>query len=444
MNNRVLALCCIALALSGCSYLPSWMGGMKEDKPKLPGQRVAVLPAGTDIAPDDLLKNVSVTVPAAKENANWPQHTGVLTSQDGNLSAKGSFESQESASAGDGESFSHTLIPRPVVGSGLVFAMDAVGNISAHDAQAVSSVRWKSKGVAEEDEPEIMGGGLAWDNGRLYVTSGRGMVAAFDAVTGVELWKKNLHLPFRSAPKVAGNKLYAVTVDNQIYAISTASGEALWNQRGIGETAGILNSVSPAVSGDTVIVPYSSGEIYALSSIDGKEIWSEALSSGKRTEASAFFSGIGGDPVLDEGVVMAVSSGGMMSVFATSTGQRVWDKPLGSINTPWVAGDYAFLLTTDNTLVALVKYSGRICWTAKLASFEDEEEKKRPITWFGPVMVNGQLAVVSSSGELTLISAADGKTATTKSIPDGIYTAPVIAGGRMYLIGQNATLYSLQ
>ncbi len=73
-------------------------------------------------------------------------------------------------------------------------------------------------------------------------------------------------------------RLFAVTIDNQTYALNAASGEVLWSHRGINETAGLMSSASPAVTGDTVIVPYSSGEIYALSVTDGKEIWSDSFS----------------------------------------------------------------------------------------------------------------------------------------------------------------------
>ncbi len=111
---------------------------------------------------------------------------------------------------------------------------------------------------------------------------------------------------------------------------------------------------------------------------------------------------------------------------------------------PWIAGDYLFILTGDNTVACLVKYNGRVRWATRLPDFKDQKEKKDPITWKGPVMVDGRLVVVGSNGQLVLVSAADGKTVATKTIPEGMYAAPVVAGGKLYLAGQDATLYSLQ
>ena len=437
------AILASTVMLSGCSYIPSWAGGKSAEKPKEAGERIAVLPAEDNIKSDPALLGKGLVLPAVTKNDEWPAHSGMFTADTSNL-AGGGFDHSNSATAGEGIAFENTLLISPVVGGGLVFAMDSTGHISAHKAADVSSVVWQGKGVSVEDDPFILGGGLAYNEGKLYATSGLGLIVVMDAATGKEIWRKSLHVPFRSAPRVAGSKLFATTIDNQLYAINTANGEVAWTQRGISETTGLINTVSPAVAGDMVVVPYSSGEVYVLYAPDGKEVWSESLSGGKRLQASALFAGIGGDPVVDGAVVFTVSSGGSLSVKSLAAGQAVWDVPVGSVNTPWVTGDYIYMLSSENTVLALHKFDGHIRWSTKLASYEDEAKKKDPISWKGPVLVDGKLALVSSNGQLVLVNAIDGKVAATKSIPEGIYTAPVVAGGRMYLMGQNATLYSLQ
>jgi outer membrane protein assembly factor BamB len=442
-SNLTIALLTSLLVLSACDYMPSWMGGKKPEITRLPGERITVLPGSIDSQPDDALKILPVSLPPAVENPDWPQHTGIINSASSNLVVKGNLESSESASVGEGEAFQHTLIPRPVVGGGMVFAMDADGKISAHDVANIGSVKWVANGTYVEDMDNI-GGGLAYDQGKLYVVGGNGVAVAIDTATGKELWKKSHGIPFRSAPKVMGDKLFAITIDSQLFAINTPAGDVAWTHRGIDETAGLMNSVSPSVAGDTVIVPYSSGELYSIASFDGRELWNTLLSLNKRTQASAIFSGIGGDPVVDNEVVFAVSSSGALAVFSTVQGQKIWDRPFSSVNTPWVAGDFLFMLTTDDTLICMVKYDGRIRWSTQLDSFEDMQGKRRPISWRGPILVNGKLAVVGSRGKMLLVDSAEGKIASTIEIPDEVYTAPVIAGGRMYLINKDAKLTVLK
>lgn len=442
------ALILLALvALAACDSMPrvpSWMGGGDEEKPRLPGQRIDVLPEGASLQPDESMKELPISLPPPMPNSEWLQHGPPVSSAAGNLAAGGNFDNEQSARVGSGEAFERSSVPQPVVGGGLVFAMDANGNISAHEAGHIGNLRWESKGVSESDNEDVLGGGLAYQAGRLYATSGRGRVAAFDAATGQELWHRSMHVSFNSAPRVAGDKLFATTIDNQAYAMSIANGEAVWSQRGISESAGIMNAVTPAVTGDTLVVPYSSGEIYVLTASSGKELWNDSLTTGAHTQATASFSGIGGDPVVDDNILFALSSNGMLSVKQLVTGQPIWTRAVGSLNTPWLAGDYLYVLASDNTLVCFVKYSGRIRWVSKLRSYEDEEEKLDPIAWRGPVLVDGKLVLVSSDGELLLVSALDGKTVSSKSVSKDIRTSPVVAGGVLYFVGRDATLYSFQ
>lgn len=441
--RNITLLLIMSTSLAACSHMPSWMGGMSEAKPKLVGERKVALAVESQLKADDTLKNNPPVLPNAIANADWAQNNGVFTAATGNI-AGGKFDIKSSIKAGAGNDFSHSLVPRPVVSGGIVFVMDSAGIISAHDAADISKVRWVSSAVADADEHEVIGGGLAVDAGILYATTGQGQVAAISVANGKPLWKKNFSVPLRGSPRVAGERVIVMTIDSQAYALSTKTGDILWDHRGINETAAVMNSVSPTIAGDDVLVPYSSGELFAISIADGKELWSDTLLQNKHTQASVVFTGIGGDPVVDGTVAFITSSDGITAAIDTARGQRVWHQQAGSLNTPWLAGDELFLLTADNVLVDLVKYNGKIRWTTALTSYEDPDSKQNPISWRGPLLVGGKLVVVSSNGKMLFISAASGKIVETKSIPDNILTAPVVAGGKLYLVGQDATLYSFQ
>lgn len=443
MNKRILLLLFISTSLAACSHMPSWMGGSSEPKVKLTGERKIALPVDGKLEADPELKNALPSLPNATANDSWAQSNGNFSAATGNLSG-GKFTGKTSADAGNGNKFTHSLIPSPVVSGSLVFAMDAAGVVSAHNVTDVSKVKWIAKTMADSHENEVFGGGMAVDGGILYAATGQGRVAALNTADGKVVWQKNFAVPIRTAPRVSGGHVILMTIDSQTYDLSAKTGDILWQHRGIDEPAVVMNSVSPAISGDDALIPYSSGELFALSLADGKELWSDALLQNKHTEAGAVFTGIGGDPVLDGGVAFVVGSSGLTTAINTSSGQRVWQKQAGSINTPWLAGDELFVLTTDNVLVDFEKYTGKIRWATALDSYENAKDKQGPISWRGPVLVDGKLLVVGSNGKMVVVSAVSGKIVETKDIPDNILTAPVVAGGRLYLVGQDATLYSFQ
>jgi outer membrane protein assembly factor BamB len=443
MNKRsLLFLLILPGALAACSSMPSWMGGKEDEKPKLEGERKTALEIDTQLKVDDALKNSKPVLPPINANADWAQHSGVMGAASGNL-AGGSFDKKSSATAGNGNDFSHTLVPRPVVAGGMVFVMDAAGVISAHDVANIENVKWKSNIVADKDEHDVIGGGFAFDSGVLYAISGQGQVAAINAASGKEIWHKDFSVPLRGSPRVSGDRVIITTIDSQAYALSAKNGDVLWDHRGINETATVMNSVSPTIAGDYALVPYPSGELFALSLRDGKELWSDTLLQIKNP-SSVTFTGIGGDPVVDGQVVFATSTNGITTAIDIASGKRLWQQQAASLNTPWLAGDELFLLTIDNTLIDMVKYTGKIRWAASLPSYEDQEKKQHPISWYGPVLVSGKLLVTGSNGKMLEVSPVNGKILETKSIPGNVFTAPIIAGGRLYMVGQDATLYSFQ
>lgn len=445
MNNslRIALSLLLISSLSACSYLPTWLGGTPKEVSRFPGERNAVLPVAVELKADESAKAEPVNLPPATPNMEWAQHTGMFNAMTGNI-AGGALTSESDVKVGEGNEYEHGLVARPVIAGGLVYAMDAEGYVSAHDATNIGSVKWVAKGVYEDVDQDNIGGGLAYESGKLYATSGRGLVVAMDAQTGAELWRKSLGIPVRSAPRVGEGKVFVVTIDNQIYALDAASGNTAWSQRGLAEIGGWMNAVSPTLARGAVLVPYSSGDIYAFFAADGRELWNESVSMQKRTQASDIFTGIGGDPLVDDEAIFAVSSDNGLAAMHLKDGQRFWEKPIASSNSPWLAGNYLFVVTADNTVVCFLKHDGRIRWATKLASFEDEKRKLKPITWRGPVLVDGRLAVVSSHGQLLLLSGTDGAITQTLEVEEGISTAPVVAGGTLYLVGKNAKLYAFK
>ena len=75
---------------------------------------------------------------------------------------------------------------------------------------------------------------------------------------------------------------------------------------------------------------------------------------------------IRGRPVIDRGRVFAVSHSGRMAAIDLRTGDRVWEQEIGSSHSPWVAGDYVFVLANDNELVCLTRDEGKVRWVRQL------------------------------------------------------------------------------
>jgi outer membrane protein assembly factor BamB len=239
---------------------------------------------------------------------------------------------------------------------------------------------------------------------------------------------------------VADGRVFAVTLDNQLLALSTGDGRELWTHAGLTEATGIIGGASPAVSGSIVVAPYSSGELFAIRAENGRVLWSESLSPVDRFSSIAALSDIAGRPVIDRDLVIATSHAGRSAAIELRRGGPAWEISAGGPADPWVAGETVFLLTGDARLLAIARADGRVRWVQQLQRYEDEEDKTGPISWAGPVLAGGQLYVVGSRGQMLALSPADRSVSATYDLPGGSRIAPVIADGTLLVVTQSGQL----
>jgi outer membrane protein assembly factor BamB len=466
MTNRLprllLALTAAALLLSGCAVFDTIGGWFSSSgkKSNLRGVRIPVMSLDETLKVDPELAHTPVVLPAPYRNPDWPMPGGYPSNAMYHLAAPGPLRQIWDQDAGKGSDIDSTLISSPVVGGGLIFALDAEAHIyvfRAGDGQPVWNRRlapkngtdmptlWGMLGTPNTVEPPSgAGGGVAYDDGKVFITSGFGVVICLDAKTGKDIWRKDLGMPIINAPVVNGGRLFVSTHNNHFYALAEADGRQLWDHQGIEESASIMASTNAAVSGETVIAPYTSGEIFALRAQNGQVGWSDVLSRSGHVTAVSQLDDIAGRPVIDRNVLYAISQSGMMAAFSLNTGERMWSREIAGIQTPWAAGDYVYVLDMSARLICLTRKEGKVRWIHQLPAFEKPEDKKDPILWAGPVLVSDRLVVTSSNGYAETISPYDGRLLGRVEIPEGTTIAPVVANGTLYIYTRDADLVALR
>lgn len=423
----------LALCLTGCaSGLPSIKNPFSKEEEKLPGQRIAVLtsPGVGDV--DRSLAAKPMALPPPRNNPSWTQPGGIASNNLGHLALGELVHQIWTADAGTGSSSKGRLSALPLVADGKVFTLDAGGDVSAF--AATSGQRLWTASVTPENEKsnEGFGGGIALDGGQLYATTGYGTVVAINPGNGAIIWTKRTGEPIRSSPTAAGGKIYFVSTDSVLHCLSATDGAEVWTARGLPQPATLLSNVSPAVGKGLVIVPFAAGDIVAYQ-MDGQRAWNELLSRESDTSGA----GVLADParpVVDQGVVFAVSHGGKMIASTEATGERLWTRTLASTQMPWIAGDTVYVVEVTGKLLALSRADGKIRWMVDLPASG---------RWSGPVLAGGKVWSVSADG---LLVAADARTGTLSSQVDlgtEVYVSPIVADGRMYILSDNARLIAL-
>jgi outer membrane protein assembly factor BamB len=438
LQLRTLAIAALLSALftSACET-PDWLGS--PEAPPLPGERISVLRLDRTLSPDPGIADVAVRLPKPWRNDTWPQAGGAASNALHHLEGAENPQVQWRVNVGTGSGDELRLLASPVVAFDLVYTFDAKARVSAVEA-ASGKLVWRRNLTPEGEEAGALGGGVSVANGILYATTGYGYVHALDAGTGNDIWRQRVGAPIRGAPTTTSDKVLAITYDNRLFALSGSDGSVLWSHTGLPEEAGVVGSPSAAVEGDVVLAPYSSGELVALRLDNGRVVWSDQLIRSSSVTPLATLSEIRGHPVIDRGLVFAISHSGRMVAIELRSGRRIWDRNIGGLETPWVAGDFIFLVTSQSELICLARRSGRIKWVVQLPPFEDEEEREDPIYWSGPVLVSNRLLLTASNGQAIAISPYTGELLGRIALPDGSFIPPIVAGGAIYIFTDNADL----
>ncbi|MCB1838742.1 MAG: PQQ-binding-like beta-propeller repeat protein [Rhodospirillales bacterium] len=426
----------MTLLMAGCSKVTSVFDS-DADKPKLEGERISVLELQKTLEPEG--EKHELLAPDPWNNAFWPQAGGYPnhSMQNPALGKEPGRAWKTSIGSGSG---SLPLTAQPVIAEGRVYTLDTDSSLRAFDIQSGKKL-WETSVENDEEDEDVLSGGVSYSDGFLFVTNGYDEVLKIKAADGSITWRKNIPAPSRAAPTVIDNKIYLITLDNRVLALDENTGDTLWAYVGIVETAGLLGAASPAANSDIVVAVFSSGEVTALRVENGSVAWSDNISSARQYGGGIeSLSDIKALPVLDHGLVIILSFGGKLVAFDQTSGARVWQREIGGAETPWVAGNFLFVLSNDQQLIALSLEDGRIIWVTPLPRYENEKKKSDPILWKGPVMGSGRLILSGTDGNMIEVNATNGKilgrwdSDRTPAVP------PAIAANTLLLLSTNGEL----
>ena len=438
-RTRVALLAFVALSASGCSIF-------KKGAPKTPvlGERVAVLTTEQDVAVDDATAALPMTLPDAVVNTEWAQSGGNASKSMGQLALGTSLSEAWTASIGQGGNVRARLASPPVVSGGRVYTIDTQSTVRAFDAQTGANIWSTQFGTEKGNNPSLFGGGVGVDQGRVYAENGLGYVAALDASNGGIVWQVHPGGPLRGSPSIAGGNVYVMSQDNQIYSLKESDGSQNWSAAAALEIAGVFGSASPAVGQGTVVAGFSSGELNAYRYENARLVWQDQLSRTTMTTSVASISDIDANPVIDNGQVISLGQGGRMVALDLISGQRQWELNLAGISTPWVAGEWVFVVTDDARLIAVARAGGKVRWITQLPAFENVKKKHGPIFYRGPVLAGGRLIVVSSQGALINVDPATGAIQSQTTIKAPVSLSPVVANQTLYILDSDGRLHAFR
>lgn len=426
-------------ALPGCSMIDDWMG---ETKPPLPGRREPVATARRGMRVDDGTAQVSLPNPV--RNVAWPQTGGNPAHLMGHLQVGDRLDRQWSSGIGTGGGYRRRITAQPLVADGRVYTMDSDAVVTAFELRDGGRV-WRFDTRDEDADSTNIGGGIAVAGDTLYAVNGIGDLVALDAASGKLKYRQNFKAPARSSPTVADGRIFFSTIEDKLLCMAAEDGRQIWTYQARSSGIPMLGHPAPAYADGLLVAGFGSGEVACVRAESGSVTWTDSLAGGRGRGSVADISAVRGLPVIAGGRVFVMGAGGLMAAVDLRVGRRLWEREVGGTETPWVAGDWVFVVSSEQQVAAMNAVDGRIAWATDLPRWENEEKAKGPIYWTGPVLAGDRLIVASRGGEQEAfaISPYTGKILGRQSLPGNASLAPIVADGRVLMVTDDASLLSL-
>ncbi|MFT4014628.1 MAG: PQQ-binding-like beta-propeller repeat protein [Paracoccus sp. (in: a-proteobacteria)] len=387
----------------------------------------------------------ALSLPPVRGNADWPQRAGSASHASGNMALGAGTSRIWSASIGQASDRGHRITADPIVAGGLIFTLDSQSTVTATTTGGgrAWSVDLRPAG---ETGRSVSGGGLAFEGGRVFATTGYGELVALDARSGGVAWRQKVEAPISGAPTVQNGIVYALGRNAAGWAVRASDGKVLWQAFGNDGLAGVMGVAAPAVAGDTAVFAFTTGEILAVDSRNGDQKWVANVAGSRLGRSIGLFRDMTGDPVISGNTVYAGTNSGRAGAYDLTTGATRWEAPEGASSPVLAVGNSIFLVNDQAQLLRLDAANGGRVWAQKLPYFTKQVVRKQDKVWnhYGPVLAGNRLYLAGSDGYLRVFDPASGALIGTAEISGGAAAAPAVAGQTLYVVTHDGQLIAFR
>lgn len=239
------------------------------------------------------------------------------------------------------------------------------------------------------------------------------------AAAPAQVWRAKAGRRFTGRMAVAGETIYAGSVDRRVYAVELATGRTRWSSR-----LGGLIGGGVLLSGDTVYAASSrpEGRVYALDALTGRRLW--------RTSTGP----VGAPLALVDGVLVAETQRGEIIGLTPATGTVRWRRKLGVARIAAVPGDSGTLIVaTLDSLFRLGAQDGKV--VRRVAS---------PGAIVSSWIEHGGMLVAGTADSLVVAIGRDDLQPRWRAALDApVLGSPAAVGDTIYAASRRGTLYRI-
>ena len=138
-----------------------------------------------------------------------------------------------------------------------------------------------------------------------------------------------------------------------------------------------------------------------------------------------------------------IGLGGLMIANDARSGRRLWEREIAGEDSPWIAGDWAFVISADQQIAAIDRMDGRIAWVSDLPRWKYPEKQEVPILRDGPVLAGDRLVAAGTNEQAVAVSPYTGEILGRQKLSGAASLGPVVANGTVFIVTDDGRILAL-
>ncbi|MFK7794583.1 MAG: outer membrane protein assembly factor BamB [Gammaproteobacteria bacterium] len=267
------------------------------------------------------------------------------------------------------------------------------GNVSVHELDS-------GRVVVSSKVEGLVSAGVGGNAQYLVVGTRDGVVAAINSRDGTEAWSTNVASEVVSIAHTNNDLAVLRTNDNRILGLSISTGEKLWTVTQTPPALTLRGASVPIVRDGVIYAGMDNGKVIAISTQSGNVIWEARVSVPSGRSELERLVDVDGQIALDDNFVYAASFHGRVVSISRDNGQIRWARDLASISGVSIDDALVYVTDKDDNVWALEKETG-------VSSWKQDKFLYRQLS--APVVQSNAILVGDYQGFIHALSKQDGR-----------------------------------
>ncbi len=251
---------------------------------------------------------------------------------------------------------------------------------------------------------------------------------------GKVVWKKALPTPVVAAPFVAGERVFALTLDRQVLAYDALDGRKIWELKRPGEPLTLAKAGVLTAYKDTLVVGQGA-RLAGVDPVKGQLRWEASVATPRGTNEVERLADLVGPAVRQGDLICARAFQSSVGCVNAARGSALWNRIVGGAN--GIGADDQVVVAGDasDRLSAWKLANGDLAWSA-------DQFQRRKLS--APVLLNKQVLIGDFEGQIHLLDRDTGKTRSRIATDGSAVAAIAQQGGTALVATQNGGLFAIK